>query len=135
MLGQQPFLLARPLRTADTLSAGLLVPGVRSRSVAISFSLECDRREHTVPFPQSPLFTAKAGASFQGHFCAFLLGPSWSPARPRLPHELRLGEEVRAWNLLGELRPTQRYNGSRRVTEGENGGEGGEHSRQVGQVC
>lgn len=43
-----------------------------------------------------------------------------------------LGEEVRDWNLRGELRPKQRYNGSRGVT----GGEGREHSRQrPDRVC
>lgn len=46
-----------------------------------------------------------------------------------------LGEEVRDWDLLEELRPQQRYGGSRGVTGGENGGEGKEHSGQRGHVC
>lgn len=108
---------------------------MRSHSVAASFSSECDRREHTVPFPQSSLRTAKAGASFQGHFCAFLLGLRGVQQGRDCPVSPGLCEEARDWDLLGEPRPKQRCNGSRGVTEGASGGEGGEHSRQVGQVC
>lgn len=103
--------------------------------------MECDRRD-------CPLSTALPveGASLHGHLRSSCyketqwrlwghsiggersVSSSWSLHGVQqvqdCPASSGLGEEVRNWDLLGELRPKQRHNGSRGVTGGENGGEG-----------
>lgn len=93
-LVSSPFLLAWPLRTADTLSARRQVDGMRLKRLSPFHSAPCGRCLSPRALnelllygdPVEPLGTQH----WRGEVCVFLLEPSWSLASPRLPSKFRV---------------------------------------------